>query len=198
MSRYKKLISCEYRSYSASLSRRPDICKHQNWEIPNDKTGIRVDDQRAGSTVPDPETDPQLSCLFEIQIRFNDTDPDPGAMKLAKNNTLKKLKFKKEKDYWFSPIFWQNLDPKPHKVNWSFLLASWRSMTKMAGSGSGSTPICHRSGTLHTALGGEFCGELLHAGLALPRPLHQHLRLGLLLLQLSLQGRDSTTIKKSR
>jgi hypothetical protein len=50
---------------------------------------------------------------------------------------------------------------------------------------------------MHTALGGEFCGELLHAGLALPRPLHQHLRLGLLLLQLGLQRRDSTNIKKS-
>ncbi len=34
----------------------------------------------------------------------------------------------------------------------SFLLASWRSVMKIEGSGSGSTPKCHGSGTLHLSL----------------------------------------------
>jgi hypothetical protein len=52
--------------------------------MPKDKTGIQVQGQSAGSTAPDPDTDPQLSCLFEIQIRIDDTDPNPNAKKLAK------------------------------------------------------------------------------------------------------------------
>jgi hypothetical protein len=52
--------------------------------MPKDKTGIRVQDQRAGSTVPNPDRDPQLSFLFEIQIRIDDTGRDLDGIKLAK------------------------------------------------------------------------------------------------------------------
>jgi hypothetical protein len=51
-------------------------------------------------------------------------------------------------------------------------------------------------GSTSTSLSGEFCCELFYAGLALPGPLHQHLRLALLLLQLCLQRRNSKVKKK--
>ncbi len=66
------------------------------------------------------------------------------------HNVAMKNKIKRQKSETLIPtVLWLLLDFLFWKIMLiRFLLASWRSMRKIAGFGSGSTPKCHGSGTL--------------------------------------------------